>query len=164
MYTATITVTDSHGVSDTTTEMITVNFNVVGDAFKQPVNDTRHNQVPSIFKHGSTIPLKLEVTDCNGSHPTNLVIKIYWQKMSGGVPQGQLEAVATNSPDTGNVMRVVDSHYMFNWNTKLATDPTLDHSDPGEHRGDWADHLHGYRAQAVGAWGGQARSACPPPF
>ncbi len=69
MYTATITVTDSHGQSDTTTRLITVNFNVVGDAFKQPVNDTRHSQVPSIFKHGSTIPLKLEVTNCNGSTP-----------------------------------------------------------------------------------------------
>ena len=80
--------------------------------------------MPSIFKHGQTIPLKLEVTDCNGSHPANLEIRIHWQKLTGGVPQGVEEASSTNSPDVGNLMRHVDSHYMFNWNTKLVTDPT----------------------------------------
>ncbi len=49
---------------------------------------------------------------------------IHWQKIAGGVPTGEVEAASTNSPDVGNLMRRVDSHYMFNWNTKLVTDPT----------------------------------------
>ena len=101
-----------------------MNFNVIGDGFKQPVNNTRNGHPLSIFKHGSTIPLKLEVTDCAGNHPSGLEIRIHWQKISGGVPTGELEGAATNQPDAGNLMRKTDSHYMFNWNTKLASDPT----------------------------------------
>ena len=121
-YTATVTVSDG-SLSDSESKSITVNYNVVGGSFKQPVNNTRNGQATSIFKWGSTIPLKLEVTDCNGSHPS-LEIRVHWQQLLGGVPQGELEAVATNNPDLGNLMRLVDSHYMFNWNTRLASDPT----------------------------------------
>jgi len=123
-YVVTITARDTAGAEDVTTRNITVNFTVVGGTFKQPVNNTRNGQPLSIFKHGSTIPLKLEVTDCAGNHPSGIEIRVYWQKIDGGTPQGELEATATNFPDAGNLMRMVDSHYMFNWNTKLATDPT----------------------------------------
>jgi PKD repeat protein len=122
-YTATVVVSDG-SLSDSDSESITVNFNVIGGGFKQPVNNTRNGQPLSIFRHGSTIPLKLEVTDCAGNHPAGLEIRIHWQKISGGVPTGELEAASTNQPDIGNLMRMVDSHYMFNWNTKLASDPT----------------------------------------
>ena len=33
----------------------------------QPVNDTGHGANPSVFKYGSTIPVKVEVTDCDGN-------------------------------------------------------------------------------------------------
>jgi protocatechuate 3,4-dioxygenase beta subunit len=123
-YTISVTVADDDTTSLAATETFTVNFTVVGGGFKQPVNNTRNGQVASIFKHGSSIPLKLEVTDCDGSHPSGLEITVTWQKLTGGVPQGELEATSTNFPDAGNLMRLVDSHYMFNWNTKLASDPT----------------------------------------
>ena len=163
MYTATVTVTDGAGASDTYAVHITVNFNVVGNAFKQPVNNTRNGQPTSIFKCGSTIPLKLEVTDCNGSHPANLEIRVYWQKISGGVPQGELEAVATNSPDTGNLMRVTGSDYMFNWNTKLVTDRpspfgSKRRSSP---RGRSSTRTSGSSSRRSG---GRRVSACPPSF
>ena len=122
-YTATVTVSDLSLVDDATASVV-VNYAVVGGAFKQPVNNTRNGQPVSIFKHGSTIPLKLEVTDCAGNHPSGIEIRVYWQKIDGGTPQGELEAIATNFPDTGNLMRLVDSNYMFNWNTKLVSDPT----------------------------------------
>ena len=124
-YTATVRVYDAGGLQDTATALVTVNYNVVGGAFKQPVNDTRNGQVTSIFKYGSTIPLKLEITDCNGSHPSGLEIRVTWQKLSGSTPVGVEEtAIATNAPDAGNMMRMVDSMYMFNWNTKLVGDQT----------------------------------------
>jgi len=122
-YTATVVVSDG-SLSDSDTKSIIVTFNVIGGAFKQPVNNTRNGQPLSIFKHGSTIPLKLEVTDCAGNHPSGLEIRIYWRVLSNGVPVGEVEAAATNQPDIGNLMRMVDSHYMFNWNTKLVNDPT----------------------------------------
>jgi hypothetical protein len=84
-YMATVTISDGT-LSDSESASVTVNYNVIGDAFKQPVNDTRHNQLPSVFRFGSTIPLKLEVTDCDGSHPSGLVIKISWSKLAGTSP------------------------------------------------------------------------------
>jgi hypothetical protein len=122
-YTATVTVSDG-ALSDDATATITVNYTIVAGGFKQPVNNTRNGQLASIFKHGSTIPLKLEVTDCAGNHPSGLEIRVQWQVLANGIPQGEVEAVSTNFPDAGNLMRLVDSHYMFNWNTKLVNDPT----------------------------------------
>ena len=57
-------------------------------------------------------------------HPAGLEIRVTWQLISGGVPQGEMEAVSTNQPDIGNLMRMTDVHYLFNWNTKLMSDPT----------------------------------------
>jgi Big-like domain-containing protein len=125
LHSASVTVSDLAGDSVTGTATVTVNFTVVGGTFKQPVNDTRNGQSPpSVFKHGSTIPLKLEVTDCDGTRASNLDIRIHWQRISGGVPQGELEGTSTSSADTGNRMRFADPQYMFNWSTKLVSDPT----------------------------------------
>jgi hypothetical protein len=127
VYNATVTVTEENGTGASgsdATNSLTVNYNVVGGGFLQPVNNTRNGQSPSLFKYGSTVPLKLEVTDCDGSHPDDLQVKVTWAKLSGTTPYGETEAVATNSPDAGNLMRFVDSRYMFNWNTKVLSDPT----------------------------------------
>jgi hypothetical protein len=125
MHSASVTVFDLARDSVSGMATVTVNFTVVGGAFKQPVNDTRNGQSPpSVFKHGSTVPLKLEVVDCNGSRPGNLDIRIHWQRISGGVPQGEIEGTSTSSADSGNRMRLVDPQYMFNWNTKVVSDPT----------------------------------------
>ena len=73
-HTVTVTVSDEDGgTSPAATASAVVNFTIVGGKILQPVNDTRNGQVlPSVFKYGSTIPVKVEITNCNGAHPEQL--------------------------------------------------------------------------------------------
>jgi hypothetical protein len=103
------------------TTTLVVNYNL--GSILQPVNDTRNGQPTSMFKYGSTIPVKVEVTDCNGSHPSNLDLRVTYAKTSSNPPPvGTDEAVATNAPDGGNQMRYSDPIYIFNLGTKYFTD------------------------------------------
>lgn len=63
-YTATVTVTDSHGHVTTTTAHVAVEYTTTGllSPFKE--GDT--------VKAGSTVPVKVGITDCDGSVPTDL--------------------------------------------------------------------------------------------
>jgi uncharacterized protein len=63
-YTATVTVTDSHGHVTTTTADVVVELTSTG--LLPPFNDG------STVKAGSTVPLKVGFTDCDGSVPTDL--------------------------------------------------------------------------------------------
>jgi hypothetical protein len=123
-YTITVSVTDDDETSAPATATFVLSYDIVAPGFKQPVNDTRNGQPMSLFRYGSTIPLKLEVRDCDGSLATDLGIKITWNKISGSDPTGDVEAVATNAPDAGNLMRYVSPNYLFNWNTKIVNDPS----------------------------------------
>lgn len=120
-YTAKVKVTDDDGgVSTTSSAPVVVNYNLSG--ILQPVNDTRNGQQPSMFKYGSTIPVKVEITDCDGSHPSTLDVRVSYRVTSGSTPAGgDDEAVATNAPDSGNQMRFSDPIYIFNLATKAIT-------------------------------------------
>ncbi|HET7822425.1 MAG TPA: ExeM/NucH family extracellular endonuclease [Ornithinibacter sp.] len=63
-YTATVTVTDSHGHVTTTTADVVVELTATG--LLPPFKDG------STVKAGSTVPLKVGFTDCDGSVPTDL--------------------------------------------------------------------------------------------
>jgi hypothetical protein len=121
-HTAKVRITDDDGgVSDPATASVTVNYNLSG--ILQPVNDTRNGQQPSMFKYGSTVPVKVEITDCDGSHPSNLDVRVYYAKTSSNPPPvGADEGIATNAPDAGNQMRFSDPIYIFNFGTKNITD------------------------------------------
>ncbi len=111
VYTATITVTDSHGVSDTTTDILTT---PTSTSLEMPSNSlstrSRHNQVPSIFKHGSTIPLKLEVTDSNrqSTRPTWSIKTLLDKRCLAVCRRVSWRRSRPTAPNTGNVMRVVE--------------------------------------------------------
>jgi hypothetical protein len=87
----------------------------------QPVNDTGHGANPSLFKYGSTIPVKVEVTDCNGSHPSNLVLKLTTTVTGGTTPPGEDEVASTSAADSGNKMRFSNPIYIFNLASKSVT-------------------------------------------
>ena len=53
---------------------LVVNFTTGG--ILQPVNWTQGNQDPSIFKWGSTLPVKVQFFDCNGLIVSNLVVQV----------------------------------------------------------------------------------------
>jgi PKD domain len=127
-YTATVEVTDDDGGSTSaidSTNALVVEYNTSG--ILQPVNWTQAHNDPSIFKWGSTIPVKVQFFDCNGANAGGgLSVKVVVKKTDGAPPvDGSDEAVAnTNSPDSGGYMRWSDPQYMYNLNTKLFTDKT----------------------------------------
>jgi predicted extracellular nuclease len=64
-YTATVTVTDSHGHVTTTTADVAVEFTTTG--LRAPFKNGTFTA-----KSGSTVPVKVELVDCDGSEPTDL--------------------------------------------------------------------------------------------
>ena len=114
---------DDGGASDVKTVTLVVNYNM--SSILQPVNDTRNGQPSSLFKYGSTVPVKVEITNCDGSHPSNLDVRVTYAKTASNPPPvGTDEAVATNAPDGGNQMRYSDPIYIFNLGTKYISDST----------------------------------------
>jgi len=118
-HTASVTITDDDGGYDTDSATVWVNYNMTG--ILQPVNDTGHGALPSIFKHGSTVPVKVEVKDCDGSHPSNLTLKVMWSVNLTSTPPGEGEAASTSAADSGNTMRFSDPIYIFNLASKSVT-------------------------------------------
>jgi hypothetical protein len=118
-YTATVTVSDDVDTSAPFTAGSTnVTVNYVLSNILQPINPGPPN---SIFKWGSTIPVKVRVQDCNGSYPSGLDLRVTFSKLSGNIPTGEYEAISTGNADTGNQMRFSagnDPIYIFNLASK----------------------------------------------
>ena len=104
---------------------MTVNYNTCG--ILQPVNDTRNGQQPSMFKYKSTIPVKIKVTDCDGSVVSSLAPNVSFKKLRPGTRrrEGTEEAASTVPPTDGVTMRwdSAAQQYIYNLATKqLGTD------------------------------------------
>jgi hypothetical protein len=91
----------------------------------QPINP---GPPDSIFKYGSTVPVKIRVTDCNGTSVSGLTLNVSVKKVSPNTPSGIDETVtSTSAADTGTQMRYdsVAQQYIYNLATKtLCDDPT----------------------------------------
>lgn len=74
----------------------------------------------SVFKLGSTVPVKLQLTDYDGNYITNAVAKIMLAKVSSGVVGAEEEGISTSAASTGNLFRYdpTDNQYIFNLSTK----------------------------------------------
>jgi hypothetical protein len=74
----------------------------------------------SIFKLGSTVPVKFQLRDANGNFVTNAVAKIFITKISNGVTGDEIEAISTAAATTGNLFRYdfTSNQYIFNLATK----------------------------------------------
>ncbi len=121
-YTATVTVTDDDGGSETKTATTAVNYTVVGGGVLQPVKDGS-----SVFKYGSTIPVKVKLQDCDGSYPDKLAPTIKLTQLSGNTPVGEInEPASTSSADTTGVLRydAANQQYSYNLATKSLPDST----------------------------------------
>jgi hypothetical protein len=87
----------------------------------QPINPGPPN---SIFKYGSTIPVKVRVTDCGGAAVGTLTLKVTYQLISSGTPSGAVnEPTSTSAADTGNTMRFTENQYIFNMATRAPSFP-----------------------------------------
>jgi hypothetical protein len=124
-YTIVVSVTDKdNGTGMTSSDPFSFLYNTSG--ILQPINPGPPN---SIFKYGSTIPVKIQVTDCNNTPVSGLTLNIGIKKVLNNTPPGTTESVqSTSAADTGTMMRWTgspDYQYIYNLATKvLCTDPT----------------------------------------
>jgi hypothetical protein len=77
-----------------------------------------------VFKYGSTIPVKIQVTDCNGASVAGLSPQISVKKTLGSTPPtGDDETIySTSGADSGTTMRWSDPQYIYNLATKSLAD------------------------------------------
>ena len=127
-YTISVRVTDKdNGTSAAkTSSAFSFLYNVTG--VLQPVNDTQAHLDPSVFKYGTTIPVKIRVTDCNNAVVSGLSPKMAVKKIAGSTPpSGTDESITnTNSPDSNGIMRFdpAAGQYIYNLATKSLSDST----------------------------------------
>ncbi|HUR32535.1 MAG TPA: PxKF domain-containing protein [Vicinamibacterales bacterium] len=81
----------------------------------QPIN----TDDSSIFKQGSTVPVKFKLTGASAP-VTNLPAQLFLAQVSNGVIGSELEAVSTVANDGGNTFRydAASGQYIFNLGTK----------------------------------------------
>jgi hypothetical protein len=111
--TITVAVTDDDAGQDSGTGSFTT-LNTPG-AFLPPINTTGNR---STFKVGSTIPVKITVTDCAGALVTNLSPVVHLQQFDGTAPSSVNETVISEVPTNGKNMRWDGSQYIYNLSTK----------------------------------------------
>ena len=82
---------------------------------QQPVNPDGS----SIFKLGSTVPVKFRLTDAGANPVAGAIAKIDVAKIDNDVDGTFVEAVSTAAATTGNLFREAgDGQYTFNLSTK----------------------------------------------
>ncbi|MEN8261931.1 MAG: PxKF domain-containing protein [Nitrospirota bacterium] len=112
----TVSAADNAGNSDS----LSVEYSVVyaspnPDFFLPPVRSDR------VFKLGSTVPVKFQLTDANGAYISTAAATIALQKYSGEEPFGEpLDAASTSGADTGSLFRYdsIASQYIYNLSTE----------------------------------------------
>lgn len=116
-YTATLTVTDDDGGFDTRTSRASVAFDMSG--LLNPIKADGS----SVFKSGSTVPVKIRVLDCSGMPVATLKPQLEVSLMSSGSPVGVAEVFSTSAADSGSTLRYTeDGQYIYNLATKKLPD------------------------------------------
>lgn len=116
-YTASVTVTDDDGGSDTESAATGFETKNTASAIRQPINTTGAR---SVFKVGSTIPVKITVTGCDGAAVTDLSPTVTLYKLDGVPNPGDLEVATSTVATNGLAMRWSDTQYIYNLSTKLS--------------------------------------------
>jgi hypothetical protein len=119
-FTYTATATDKAGNARTVNGSYLVVYRFGG--FLQPINDTAHEvgASTSIFKAGSTVPVKLQLQRADGA-PVQAAIAPSWlTPVKGSATSAQVdESVYSASPDSGSTYRydTTAQQYIYNWKT-----------------------------------------------
>lgn len=74
----------------------------------------------SVFRLGSTVPVKFQLQDASGIFVNNAVAKLYVAKIDNGIVGEEKEAISTSAAATGNLFRYdnTENQYIFNLATK----------------------------------------------
>jgi len=112
-----VTATDNAGNSETYRFNYTVQYNFGG--ILHPIN----SDGTSVFKQGSTIPVKFQLRDANGDFVTNATATISLTKISNGTTGEVNEPITTGNANTGNLFRYdsTSNQYIFNLGTRNLT-------------------------------------------
>jgi len=114
--TFTLTATDAAGNTATQTATFSVLYNFSG--FMPPIS----NDGSSVFKLGSTVPVKFQLTGAGGAGVSTAVAHLTVQMLSNGIPIGDpIDATATGSSDAGDLFRYDGAQYIYNLSTKPLT-------------------------------------------
>jgi probable HAF family extracellular repeat protein len=119
--TAQVTCAATDSAGNTTQKSFNVNVTYAWSGVLQPIN----SDGSSIFKLGSTVPVKFALTGASAV-VTNAVARLYYAKVSNNVAGTDLEPTATASASAGNLFRydATTAQYIFNWGTKGLTSGT----------------------------------------
>jgi hypothetical protein len=115
-YTITITVNDEDPGNGGSVSSSLISLFYANSGILQPINLTGTR---SSFKIGSTIPVKLHLSDCNGLSVTNAVLTVHLERLdTSALPVSEL--VSSSAADDGTLMRYDASGqlYIFNMSTK----------------------------------------------
>jgi hypothetical protein len=95
------------------------------DGFLQPINDTAHEQICgttcpiSIFKAGSTIPVKFDLMRADGTLISATLMPTFVGPIKGGATTAPIDESVYNVPATpGAAFTANGGHYQYNWSTK----------------------------------------------
>jgi hypothetical protein len=123
-HTIVVTVTDDNGGSDSadnSASPLSFHYNMSG--ILPPFNPDG----TSTFKYGSTVPVKVKITDCAGTSVPGLAPKLGVRLFSPTTPVLGIneEIYSTSNADTGNTLRYDASagQYIYNYNTKSNMTP-----------------------------------------
>lgn len=114
------TATDVAGNTSTAKGSFTVIYRF--DGFLQPINDTAHQigVSTSIFKAGSTVPVKFQLKDANGKVVQPAAAPTWITPVKGSSTSAAVdESIYTVPADSGNVFRydATAQQYIYNWKT-----------------------------------------------
>jgi hypothetical protein len=116
-FTIVVTVNDEDPGAGGTASSSAFSFLYNTSGVLQPINLTGPR---SSFKLGSTIPVKIRVTDCDGVAVSGLTLTVHL-KRTDPTAESVNELVSSSAADTGTTMRYTgapDNQYMFNLSTK----------------------------------------------
>lgn len=113
--TITVTVTDDDaGSGSNTASFATMN---TPSAFLAPIN-TGAGTPRSVFKLGSTVSVKITVTDCGGNAVTSLTPTVQLQKVDSTVDGSVNETAILEAATNGKAMKWDGTQYHYNLSTK----------------------------------------------
>jgi hypothetical protein len=90
------------------------------DGFKQPINDTAHQVATStsIFKAGSTVPVKLELRQADGTVIRPATAPSWIAPVKGGATSAPVdESLYPAIADSGSAFRLEGGQWQYNWST-----------------------------------------------
>jgi len=110
----------NYEISTVTATTARILYGMSDSFFLPPINTPGHGIPVSVFKAGSTIPVKFQVFDAFGTPIDFAVATISFWKYSAVVPSGEEEMTVASQANTGILFRYdpISQQYIFNLSTK----------------------------------------------